>query len=66
MPTAKLNDLIQLQASEPRDVVDANTSSSTPYNFSIAQDADVPSNLEQRQSQQKEGEHCRRGAPELG
>lgn len=56
----------KLQASEPRDVADANTSSSTPYSFSIAQDADVPSNLVQRQSHQKEGEHCKTGAPELG
>ncbi|CAL5055710.1 unnamed protein product [Urochloa decumbens] len=39
------------KASEPRDVDDANTSSSTPYSFGIAQDADVPSKT---------------GAPELG
>ncbi|CAN6274564.1 unnamed protein product [Urochloa humidicola] len=41
----------KLQASEPRDVDDATTSSSTPYSFGIAQDADVPSKT---------------GAPELG
>ncbi|RLM80369.1 MADS-box transcription factor 57-like [Panicum miliaceum] len=56
----------KLQASEQRDVADANTSSSTPYSFSIAHDADVPSNLEQIQSHQKEGENHKTGAPELG
>ncbi|CAL4885193.1 unnamed protein product [Urochloa decumbens] len=33
----------KLQATEPRDVDDANTSSSAPYSFGIARDADVPS-----------------------
>ncbi|KAG2661310.1 MADS-box transcription factor 57-like [Panicum virgatum] len=56
----------KLQASEQRDVADANTSSSTPYSFSIAHDADAPSNLEQIQSHQKDGENHKAGAPELG
>jgi len=56
----------KLQASEPRGVADA--SSSTPYSFSITtQYADVPANLEQRQSQQKEGDRRKElMAPELG
>ncbi|XP_066322531.1 MADS-box transcription factor 57-like [Miscanthus floridulus] len=56
----------KLQASEPRGVADA--SSSTPYSFSITtQYADVPANLEQRQSQQREGDRCKElMAPELG
>ncbi|KAG0534278.1 hypothetical protein BDA96_04G266200 [Sorghum bicolor] len=54
------------KASEPRGVADA--SSSTPYSFSITtQYADVPANLEQRQSQQKEGDRRKElMAPELG
>ncbi|KAJ1280884.1 hypothetical protein BS78_04G266300 [Paspalum vaginatum] len=57
----------KLQASEPRGVADANTSSGTPCSFSIAQDADVPANLEQRQSQQKGGgQREELMAPELG
>ncbi|OEL26940.1 MADS-box transcription factor 57 [Dichanthelium oligosanthes] len=57
----------KLQASAPRGVADANTSTSTPYSLSIAQDTDVPANFEQRQLQQKEGEqHKELMAPELG
>ncbi|CAD6242526.1 unnamed protein product [Miscanthus lutarioriparius] len=57
---------LQRKASEPRGVADA--SSSTPYSFSITtQYADVPANLEQRQSQQREGDRCKElMAPELG
>ncbi|CAD6249622.1 unnamed protein product [Miscanthus lutarioriparius] len=57
---------LQRKASEPIGVADA--SSSTPYSFSITtQYADVPANLEQRQSQQREGDRCKElMAPELG
>ncbi|KAL6911429.1 hypothetical protein ACP4OV_000234 [Aristida adscensionis] len=55
----------KLRTSEPRSVVDANKSSSTPYSFCIVQDADVPANLEVNQSRQ-EGEHSKAGAPDLG
>ncbi|CAD6249617.1 unnamed protein product [Miscanthus lutarioriparius] len=57
---------LQRKVSEPRGVADA--SSSTPYSFSITtQYADVPANLEQRQSQQREGDRCKElMAPELG
>uniref|UniRef100_A0A0A9GUJ7 Mads2 n=1 Tax=Arundo donax TaxID=35708 RepID=A0A0A9GUJ7_ARUDO len=57
---------LQRKASEPRGVADANKSSSTPYRSCSAQDADITVNLELSQSQQKEGEQCQRGAPELG
>ncbi|KAL6635070.1 hypothetical protein ACP70R_027741 [Stipagrostis hirtigluma subsp. patula] len=56
----------KLQANEPRGVTDANKSSSTPYSFCIVQDADAMANPEVGQSQQKEGEHNKAGAPELG
>ncbi|XP_062220198.1 MADS-box transcription factor 57-like [Phragmites australis] len=54
------------KASETRGVANANKSSGTTYSFAIAQDADVPANIELSQSQQKEGEQCKIGAPELG
>ncbi|PNT69523.1 MADS-box transcription factor 57-like isoform X4 [Brachypodium distachyon] len=56
----------QLQSCEARGAMDATKSCTTPYNFCIVQDANTPADLELSRSQEKEGEHIKTGAPELG
>ncbi|KAG8072258.1 hypothetical protein GUJ93_ZPchr0006g41689 [Zizania palustris] len=56
----------KLQASEQRGATEANESSSAPYSFRIVQNANIPPNLELGQSRQKQGEHSKTDAPELG